>query len=86
MVETNLKQLKCGGCENELHKLYIRTTGEILVECTECNSVSIIYLPVPTGIGSAMSSGGFGTTHYQNTTNDNTKHKRPITHYTRHYL
>ena len=25
---------------------------------------------------SAMSSGGFGTTHYQNTTNDNRKHKR----------
>lgn len=25
---------------------------------------------------SAMSSGGFGTTHYQNTTNDNTKYKR----------
>jgi len=24
---------------------------------------------------SAMSSGGFGTTHYQNTTNDNRKHK-----------
>ena len=24
----------------------------------------------------AMSSGGFGTTHYQNTTNDNRKHKR----------
>lgn len=23
---------------------------------------------------SAMSSGGFGTTHYQNTTNDNRKH------------
>ena len=25
---------------------------------------------------SAMSSGGFGTTHYQNTTKDNIKHKR----------
>ena len=25
---------------------------------------------------SAMSSGGFGTTHYQNKTNDNRKHKR----------
>lgn len=25
---------------------------------------------------SAMSSGGFRTTHYQNTTNDNRKHKR----------
>ena len=25
---------------------------------------------------SAMSSGGFGTTQYQNTTNDNRKHKR----------
>jgi hypothetical protein len=25
--------------------------------------------------GSAMSSGGFGTTHYQNTTNDNRKHR-----------
>ena len=24
---------------------------------------------------SAMSSGGFGTTHYQNTTNDNRKHR-----------
>lgn len=24
---------------------------------------------------SAMSSGGFGTTHYQNTTNDNRKNK-----------
>lgn len=24
---------------------------------------------------SAMSSGGFGTTHYQNATNDNRKHK-----------
>jgi hypothetical protein len=35
---------------------------------------------------SAMSSGGFGTTHYQNTTNDNRKHKRQYTHYTRHYL
>ena len=26
--------------------------------------------------GYAMSSGGLGTTHYQNTTNDNRKHKR----------
>ena len=25
---------------------------------------------------SAMSSGGFGTTHYQNTKNENRKHKR----------
>lgn len=25
---------------------------------------------------SAMSSGGIGTTHYQNTTNDNRKYKR----------
>jgi len=25
---------------------------------------------------SAMSSGGIGTTHYQNTTNENRKHKR----------
>lgn len=24
---------------------------------------------------SAMSSGGFGTTHFQNTTNDNRKHR-----------
>ena len=26
---------------------------------------------------SAMSSGGFRTTHYQNTTNDNRKHRLP---------
>ena len=37
-----------------------------LVEC----SVSIA-----TNV-SAMSSGGFGTTHYQNTKNENRKHKR----------
>jgi hypothetical protein len=29
-----------------------------------------------TANGCAMSSGGFGTTHIQNTTNDNRKHKR----------
>jgi len=29
-----------------------------------------------------MSSGGFGTTHYQNTTNEYRKHKRPITNHT----
>ena len=36
--------------------------------------------------GSAMSSGGFGTTHLSNCTNDNRKHKRQITHCPRHYL
>lgn len=28
---------------------------------------------------STMSSGGFGTTHFQNTTNDNGNHKQSIT-------
>ncbi len=33
-----------------------------------------------------MSSGGFGTTHFQNTTNDNRKHRLTKQQEPRHYL
>ena len=37
--------------------------------------LSIGWCPKMAHNGFAMSSGGFGTTHYQNTTNDNRKHR-----------
>lgn len=37
---------------------------------------TIFGVPLIAGNVSAMSSGGFRTTHYHNTTNDNRKHKQ----------
>jgi len=50
-----------------------KTTMERLMNLTQ---EEMLALNRNTITASAMSSGGIGTTHYQNTTNDNRKHKR----------
>ncbi len=46
-METNIKQLKCGGCGEAKHKLYIRQNEEIIVECINCKSQSELIVPKP---------------------------------------
>lgn len=35
-MATNLKELKCGECGDELHRLYLKENGAIMVECVAC--------------------------------------------------
>lgn len=44
---TRLKQLKCGQCGQELHRLYLYPSGEVVAECIDCESQSIIEVTEP---------------------------------------
>lgn len=46
-METNLEQLKCGQCGTGKHLVYLRSNGEILLECIECGSTSEIKITQP---------------------------------------
>lgn len=46
-METNLKQLKCGGCGEENHRIYQRENGEIITECVSCKSQTEIVIEKP---------------------------------------
>ena len=46
-METHIKQMKCGGCGEEKHRIYMRETGEIVTECITCRSSSELTIPQP---------------------------------------
>jgi hypothetical protein len=48
-METGIKQFRCGSCGEKKHELYIKPTGEILVECCnpKCKNVSMIAVSIP---------------------------------------
>jgi len=46
-METGLKKMECGSCGCQEHNIYQRPNGEILTECTKCNSVSAITVCAP---------------------------------------
>lgn len=46
-MELDLKQLKCGECGEDKHKLYLRKNGEVIAECTKCFSQSEIVITEP---------------------------------------
>lgn len=39
-----MKLLKCGECGQELHRLYLSPSSEIIAECTNCRTQSIIEI------------------------------------------
>jgi hypothetical protein len=46
-MEENIKQFKCGECGEAHHTLYSNPKGEILSECINCKSVSVITFTTP---------------------------------------
>jgi len=46
-METEVKIYRCGNCGNPTHNLYKRKNDDIIVECTECKSTSIISASQP---------------------------------------
>ena len=46
-MDADLKQLKCGSCGETKHELYVKPTGEVLVECITCWNVSMISVSEP---------------------------------------
>lgn len=46
-METDIKQLRCGGCGGTKHELFIRPNGEIIAECIGCKSQSEIKISEP---------------------------------------
>lgn len=46
-IETGLQQLRCGECGETKHNLFVRPNGEIITECTKCNSQSEIVITKP---------------------------------------
>jgi uncharacterized Zn finger protein len=46
-MEIDLKQLKCGQCGNDRHRLYQRPNGEIISECIKCGSTTEIVISEP---------------------------------------
>jgi uncharacterized Zn finger protein len=46
-METEIKQLRCGECGEEDHKIYTKPTGELITECINCKSQSIISITEP---------------------------------------
>ena len=57
-METNIQQLKCGGCGEEKHKIYRRQNGEIITECVECKSQTEIVVTEPKIITGNVSGDG----------------------------
>lgn len=57
-METNVKRLRCGECDEEKHLLYVRQNGEILTECTKCGSISEIVVTNPEIIINNISGSG----------------------------
>ncbi len=57
-METNIQQLKCGGCGEEKHKIYRRQNGEIIAECIKCKSQTEIVITVPNIVTKNVSGGG----------------------------
>ena len=47
MMEIDLKQFRCGSCGEIKHELYLKPTGEILVECCKCKNITIIAVSQP---------------------------------------
>jgi uncharacterized Zn finger protein len=58
-METNVEQLKCGGCGTEKHLVYQRKNGEIILECVKCGSTSEIKFTQPKIVIRNVS--GYGT-------------------------
>jgi len=46
-METDIKLLRCGGCGETKHELYIRPNGEVIAECLKCKSQSEIVIRKP---------------------------------------
>lgn len=46
-MEVDIQQFRCGSCGEKKHELYIKPTGEVLVECIKCRNVSIISITEP---------------------------------------
>jgi len=44
---TGLRQYKCGNCGCERFELYADENAELIVECTECSSTTIITVTKP---------------------------------------
>lgn len=45
-METDLKQLRCGSCGEEKHRLYTKD-NKIYVQCYKCCSISILSVSQP---------------------------------------
>ena len=59
MNRMKTEQLKCGQCGQELHRLYLYPSGEIIAKCIDCESESIIEVTEPKIIINNLS--GLGT-------------------------
>jgi len=82
-----MQNLECGFNPNCFEKakagwhfLFFGQIAQTFIKCTNValahnTCVNTLHLSCQKTV-SAMSSGGFETTHYQNTPNDNRKHKR----------
>ena len=47
MKDLNLRRLRCGGCGEKKHTLYLDKKDNVIAKCTKCDSESIITIVKP---------------------------------------